>query len=261
MSTYIVASIIILLSALACYALISQAIEKRRIQKQRILMTLQAKHRNFVHMISGIPQNFLPIDLITLIYRALIHTCEQLNRIEPNNIRYQNEISLYSSQLSTLNKNNASQSALLENPEQMKEVRQHLQELQRFVLQQEALKTINKLQAKSYLDQIKGLSLQMVVDTYAYHTKQAQQEGKTRLAIHYLTLTKKLLTSENTTHHFDKQIAQLNITLAKLEEKALASDESKLGTDSVADQAAKEWDSFNKKEQENADWKKKQIYD
>ncbi|MES2674828.1 MAG: hypothetical protein V4660_11360 [Pseudomonadota bacterium] len=260
MSTYIVASIIILLSALACYALISQAVEKRRIQKQRILMTLQAKHRNFVHMISGIPQNFLPNDLVTLIYRALIHTCEQLNRVEPNNLRYQNEISLYSSQLSALNKN-TTQSALIENPEQMKEVRQHLQELQRFVLQQEALKTINNVQAKSYLEQIKALSLQMVVDTYAFHTKQAQQEGKTRLAIHYLTLTKKLLTTENTTHHFDKQIAQLNTTIAKLEEKALENNEAKLAADSSTDQTNKEWDTFNKKEQQNADWKKKQIYD
>ena len=261
MPTYIVASIIILLSALACYAFISQAIEKRRIQKQRILMTLKTKHRNFVHMIGGIPHNFLPIDLLNLVYRALIHTCEQLARIEPNNIQYQNDISLYSSQLGTLSKNSSTQSFLLEDPQQMKDVRQHLQELQRFVLQLETLKKITKPQAQSYVDQIKRLAIQMTVDTYVYHAKQAQQQEKIRLAIHYLTLAKKLLTTENTTHTFDVQIAQLSTALAKLEENALAGDQSKPGKESIDEQASKEWESFNKKEQATADWKKKQIYD
>lgn len=261
MSIYIVASIIILLSALACYAFISQAIEKRRIQKQRILMTLKTKHRNFVHMVIGIPHNFLPIDLLHLIYRALIHTCEQLVRIEPNNIHYQNDISLYSSKLSTPNKHNLAKSVLLEDAQQMKDVRQHLQELQRFVLQQERLKTINKLQASSYSDQIKGVGLQMTVDTYVYQAKQAQQQEKNRLAIHYLTLAKKLLTAENTTHTFDKQITQITTALIKLEETTIASDESKSAKEVPNDQASKEWDSCNKKEQQSADWKKKQIYD
>ncbi len=261
MSTYIVASIIILLSALACYAFISQAIEKKRVQKQRILMTLKTKHRNFVHMLNGFPQNFLPVDLLSLIYRALINTCEQLNRIEPNNTRLQDEILLYSNQLNALVKNNTTQSALLEDPQQMKDIRQHLQELQRFVQQLEALKTIHKVQAKAYLEQIKQLALKMAVDTYTYHAKQAQQNGKTRLAIHYLTLAKKLLTAENITHAFDKQIAQLTTVLVQLEEKAQSNDESKNTAAPQNNQASKEWDNFNKTEQDSTDWKKKQIYD
>jgi hypothetical protein len=262
MSIYIIASIIILLSALACYAFISQAIEKKRIQKQRLLMTLTTKHRNFMHMLNGFPPNFLTTELLSLIYRALINTCEQLSKIEPNNSRYQNEMALFDNQLSTLAQNNNVQSVQLDDPQQMKDIRQHLQELQHFVLQQQALKTINKKATNTYLDQIKRLAIQMTVDSYIFSAKQAQQNGKIRLAIHYFTLAKKQLAAENSTHNYDKQIIQMDTLLSKLEEKAAIATEVNSPSESPKkDDASKEWDTFNKKEKDDKEWKKKQVYD
>jgi len=258
MSISIVAIIIILLCALACYAFISQYIEKKRAQKQRVLMALKTKHRNFVYMLNGFPPHFLTGELIGLIYRALIDTCEQLHQIEPNEIRHQDEITLYTNQLAEVSKNNSAQRMRIENPHQMKEIRQHLQELQRFVIQQEAVKTVNKVQFASYIDQIKRLNLQMVVDVYIYQAKQAQQSGKLRLAIHFFGLARKMLSTENAAHNYDKQIIQLDEIISKLDEKAQIQGMPKEETSGADENTTKEWGNYAPADE---NWKKKQIYD
>jgi hypothetical protein len=192
MSIFIVVTIIVLLFALAGYAFISQSIEKKRVQRQRILMALKTKHRNLIYLINGFPPNFLTVDLLGLIYRAVIETSEQLSKIEPKEQRHLEDITLYTNHLGALPKNSPAQRPRIENPQVMKEIRQHLQEVQHFLVQQEAAKLINKVQLGAYIDQIKRLSLQMSVDAYLYYAKQAQQAGKLRLAIHYFMLAKKL---------------------------------------------------------------------
>lgn len=253
------AAIVILLSALACYAFISQSIEKKAVQRQRILMTLKTKQRNLVHLINGFPPNFLTADLLSLIYRALIDTCEQLSKIEPKDPRHLDDITLYTNQLGSLPKANSAQRPRVDNPQQMKEIRQHLQELQHFLAQQEALKIINKVQLGAYTDQVKRLSLQMAVDAYLYHAKLAQQAGKLRLAAHYFTLAKKLLIAENTTRAYDKQIAQLDDITAKLEEKARLNNEAPAEPEAMKDPTTQKKEVIASVDMDN--WKKKQIYD
>jgi len=259
MSTFIVAIIIVLLIALAAYAFISQSIEKKRVQRQRILMALKTKHRNFVHMINGFPPNFLTADLLGLIYRALIDTCEQLSKIEPKEQHHVDDITLYTNQLGALPKTNPAQRPRIENPQIMKDIRQHLHELQHFLAQQEASKIINKVQFSAYIDQLKRLALQMSVDAHLYHAKQAQQAGKLRLAIHYFNLAKKMLTTENANRAYDKQIAQLASIVTKLEEKAQLSGEANdTSQDAQQPDSTKEWENFTPP---TDDWKKKQMYD
>lgn len=259
MSIFIVVIIVVLLIALAAYAFISQSIEKKRVQRQRILMALKTKQRNFVHLINGFPPNFLTADLLGLIYRALIDTCEQLSKIEPKEQRHLDDITLYTNQLDALPKSNPAQRPRIENPQVMKDIKQHLHELQNFLIQQEAAKIINKVQFGAYIDQIKRLSLQMSVDAHLYHAKQAQQAGKLRLAIHYFSLAKKMLTTENASRTYDKQIGQLESIVNKLEEKAQISGEPKEAVqDSQQTETAKEWEKFTPPTDE---WKKKQVYD
>lgn len=260
MPIYIVVIIIALLSALACYAYISQSIEKRRVQKQRILMTLKTKHRNFVHLINGFPPHFLTNDLSGLMYRSLINTCEQLSIVEPKDPRHLDDVTLYTNQLDILSKNNTAQRARVDNPQIMKDLKQHLQELQHFLVQQEALKVISKVQFVAYIDQIKRLALQMSVDAYLHQAKQAQQIGKLRLAIHFFKLAKKLLSAENSARTYDKQIVQLDGIVEKLEAKANLNGEAHEAPQAAKlnDSAAKEWDSFAPPDDK---WKKKRIYD
>lgn len=267
MSIYIVSSIILLLVLLAAYALISQAIERRRVHRQRLLTALKVRQRNFRHMLTGFPPHFLSSDLMAVVYRALIDTCEQLHKLEPSDATHAADLQLLSDQLNAIKQSANTQRVRLENPEQIKEVRQHLQELYRFVAQQEALKALTKVQAAAFMDQIKRLALQSSVDGHVAQAKKAQQLGKPRLAIHYYGLARKLLLPENANHAYDKQIAQLSGLITKLEQHATHSATAEVdgeGTESAAEDTSKpstslnkEWEKFGDEDQ----WKKKQLYD
>jgi hypothetical protein len=263
MSIKIVIAIIVLLCALACYSFISQTIEKKRIQKQRLLMALKTKYRNSIHLMSGFPPQFLTNDLMSLIYRNLLETCTQLSRIEPQETQHHENITLYSRQLETLSTATSTVKVSINDPQQMKEIRQHLLELQQFLLQQTHLKIINKTQADAYAEQIKRLALHISVEENVYQAKQAKQNGKHRLAIHYFTLAKKLFMAENRTHSFDSQINQLDAVINKLEEQDLATQANPVENETTKkDVTNKEWDSFSKEDKEEKEnWKKKQVYD
>jgi len=264
MSIYVIAGVLLLLVCLAAYTFLSHSIEKRRIQRQRLITALRARRNSFRDLATGFPSGFLSNDLTTLLYRALIDGCEQLSRLEPKDPSHTEQLNLYTSLLAA-QKETTQQRARLENPEQIKEARALLQELYKFVIQQSSLNLINSVQTEAYTDQIKRLVLQITVDGHVINARQSQQVGKTRLAIHHYTLARKLLLSENASHGFDKQIAQLDAVITKLEEKAIQNGETVPSADSsdkhgepspVA--SSKEWEQF---EQNNAQWKKKNIYD
>lgn len=267
MSIYIVSSIILLLVLLAAYALISQAIERRRVHQKRLLTALKVRQRNFRHMLTGFPPHFLSSDLTAVVYRALIDTCEQLNKLEPHDATHAADLQLLTDQLNAIKQTANTQRVRLENPEQIKEIRQHLQELYRFVAQQEALKALTKVQAAAFTDQIKRLALQSSVDGHIAQAKKAQQLGKPRLAVHYYGLARKLLLPENANHAYDKQIAQLSALIDKLEQKATqqttadVNSEEKMSAEEDPNKAPtslnKEWDKFGDEDE----WKKKQLYD
>lgn len=223
-------------------------------------MALKTKQRNLIHMLGGFPAGFLSPELMGVVYRALIDTVEQLAKIEPNDGRHRDDITLYSNQLAALPKqNSAAPRPRLDNPQQMKDVKNHLKDLETFITQQEQAKAISKVQSDSFIDQLKRLSLQMGVDAYLYHAKVAQQAGKWRLAIHYFGLAKKMLVSENASRAFDKQITQISSVIVKLEEKAQITPESEqIKSNDPSAQTAKEWEKFGTPDDA---WKKKNIYD
>src|SRR5690606_20900104 len=129
MSIYIISAILALLVLLVSYVFISNTLEKRRVQRQRLVTALKIRERNFRYMISGFPPHFLSADLNSLVYRALIETCEQLAKLEPRESSHQTDAALFSSQLTAIKHTQPDQRVRLENPTQVKEIRQHLQEL------------------------------------------------------------------------------------------------------------------------------------
>lgn len=262
MSMYVIAGILVLLVSLAGYTFLSHSIEKRRIRRQRLVTALRARRNSFRDLATGFPAAFLSGDLTALLYRALIDACEQLSRLEPKDPTHLEQLNLYTNLLAAQKENAPQQRAHLENPEQIKEARGLLQELYKFVVQQGALKLINPVQTEAYTDQIKRLVLQMTVDGHIFNARQAQQIGKTRLAIHHYTLARKLLLSENASHGFTKQIAQLDNVIAALEEKIVPANEAPTEHPEKSTEpdplASKEWEHFSK---DNEEWKKKQVYD
>jgi hypothetical protein len=257
MALYIIFGTVALLIILVCYAFISHGVEKRRVQRQRLITALKVRDHNFRYLATGLPPHFLPADLNTLVYRALIDTCEQLAKLDPKDPSHQADAILFSSQLAAA-KPMPEGRVRLENPAKIKEVRQYLQELVRFISQQEALKHIKPVQAAVYHDQVKRLALQISIDSYMLQAKYAQQQKKPRLAIHFYTLARKLLTTENVSHRYDKQIAHLQATINKLEEAVAnqAQADTNAEVDTQPGLASKEWEHFGEEE-----WKKKQDYD
>lgn len=266
MSAYIIAAIFLLLVLLAGYLFLSHSIEKRRIQRQRLITALRARRNSFRDLATGFPAGFLSNDLTALLYRALIDCCEHLVRLEPGDHTHAEQLTLYTNLLSSLKENTQQARVRLDNPQQIKEAHTLLQELYKFVMQQSSLKQINQVQTDAYTDQINRMLLQMTVDGHVFNARQAQQVGKVKLAIHFYQLGRKALTAENTSHTFDKQIAQLDAVIAKLNEKAttgasepIVSPEGPVTTPTASTpDTSKEWKQFD---EENAKWKKKQIYD
>lgn len=268
MSVYVIAIIFLSLILLAGYLFLSHSIEKRRAQRQRLITALRARRNSFRDLATGFPTGFLSTDLIALLYRALIDCCEQLSRLEPKDPTHAEQLSLYTNLLAAQKENGQQAKVRLDNPQQIKEAHHLLQELHKFVMQQSSLKLINQVQTDAYIDQINRLVLQMAVDGHVFNARQSQQVGKIRLAVHYYTLARKALAAENSGHSFDKQIAQLDSVIAKLQEKADATPDTE-GTETPAaaaknnaaaadGSASKEWKQFD---EENDKWKKKQIYD
>jgi len=254
MPIYVIVMIIVFLSALAGYALVSQSIEKHRAKKQRALMILKTRHRNLMRMISSFPQHFLPDDLINMTYRAAVDICEQLHELEPDNSKYPAEVIEFNSLIKETAETEApAKKVTISNPQQIKEIRLRLEDLHEFVVQQQTLTLINFAQAEVYKEQIKQLEVQMAVDETPNQAKLAQEGGKLRLAIHYFTLAKKQFVSENANQTFDKQIAQVDAAINKIEAEIAASDDGA----PMSEAASKEWDNFNKQDD---GWQKKQNY-
>lgn len=266
MSAYLIPAIFLVLIIVAGYLFLSHSIEKRRIQRQRLITAMRARRNSFRDLATGFPAGFLSNDLVGLLYRALIDSCEQLTQLEPNDHTHAEQLTLYTNLLSSLKENTQQARVRLDNPQQIKEAHGLLQELYKFVMQQSALKQINQVQTDAYTDQINRMLLQMTVDGHVFNARQAQQVGKVKLAIHFYQLGRKALAAENASHTFDKQIAQLDSVVAKLQEKldeasnakATTPDEGQATAANSAPADNKEWKQFD---EENAKWKKKQIYD
>ena len=261
-SIYITTMIIALIATLVCYAFIAQSLEKKRKQKQRLLAALKARSRNFKYIISGFPTDFLPKELNILVYRSLVEACEQLSQIDCNDASHLQDLQLYSGQLEELKrKNKPNKQVKINNPQQIKDVKRALEELNKFIIQQEARGNIDQNQLKIYNHLIKKLVLQISVDSYLINAKQSHKAGKLRLAVHYYILAHKLLGRENPDGSFNKQIQQLADMIKKLQEQLHKDEPEYQETEEQAAlkaEASSEWNSLDKKDD---DWKKKNVYD
>ena len=249
MSSLMIASIIFaLLVVLVGYAFISQTLEKRRQRRQRLLTALKHRQRNFKFMLSSFPPGFLTKDLSLVVYRALLDACEHLSHLEPKE----------PAEMEALKHQTAPKKGRLERPEQAGEIKQQLQDLYRFIVQQTERGNIGRTQAQTYTDQIKRLAVQASVDAHTVNARQAQAAGKPRLAVHFYTLARKELTKDGGNQIYAKQIAQLSKMINKLQEQVALEPDAPEQKTGPAPEEQKEWEQFD---QEEEGWKKKQIYD
>ncbi len=263
-SVIAISAVIVLLAAMVCYALVVQTLNKKRQQKQLLLTALKTRQRNFKFMLSAFPKGFLTQDLILLIYRCLVDVYEQLAQLVPEDGQYLEELKLYRGQMEEAKNNpQGNKRVTFDSPQIATDTRKYLEELYKVLHQLYRKGSITKNHLDAYSAQIKALVLQLSVDTYVLHAKQASQGGKARMAVHYYGLAKKLLIRENAQKNYQQQIEQLDTVINSLNEQLKISVESQDGEakhlqDKIVDKNSKDWDEFNK---EDESWKKRKIYD
>lgn len=259
-STLVIAGIVIILVALTVYAFLSQTISEKRKQKERLLSALNQRARNFKTLINGFPAGYLSKDLTLLVYQCLADVTEQLSKLDNKNTGSVEELAHYRAQMEKLKRQQGEPAAVsLQTPQQVKEVKALLQDLNNFIGQQLKKGSINAQQFKVYEEQIRQMVVQSAADNYLLSARQAEAGLKARLAAHYYGLAIKLLNKENKGGKFSAQIGTLSEKLSQ-QEALVKEQEPEYAEATTAHEATdnKEWEQFS---QPDDDWKKKTIYD
>lgn len=251
-SVLVIAALIILATALVCYVFISQHIAKKKKQQARIMKALKQRQQLFKLLVTELPTGYLPFELAHYVYRVLLNTCEQLAKLAPAD-GYDEEFQIFNKQLETLPK----QGQKVKLPaNKINEANTLLRELGQHITAQVQTGSLTPTAAKGLMQHLRKLLLQSAVDTYTRQAKQAKEEGKLRLAIHYYTLARKLLIKENSRQVYQKQIDQLSEIIAKYEQEYAEQNQQQKARQNDEGELQK-----SLSELEDDSWKKKQLYD
>ncbi|VUD68965.1 hypothetical protein TDB9533_04328 [Thalassocella blandensis] len=258
----IIIAIVCLLGALVLYAFAMQTIQQKREQRKRLLIALKTRCRTFKFMLNGFPPQFLTKELTLLVQRSMADVCEQLAKLEPSDPTHMQDLQLVSAQMAENQRQTGpSKDVSLETQQQIKDVKIGLEELFHFVDTLEKKQTLPRSHIELYRSQIKHLVLSITVDSYCLHGKQALQSDKTKLAIHYYELALKLLLRENKPSVYETRMQTIREIIEEIRKRLEEEDpQSNLTSQEIAEQEEVQdaWDKFNQKD---TLWKKKNIYD
>jgi len=253
-SVYIASAIIVLLIVMVCYAFMVQTVAKKREQQQRLIYALEQRIKNFRNLLSGFPEGFLPHELNLLVYRHLVDTAQQLTALKPKEKRYIEELGLFSRELSDVQRKPPSQQRVrLESPKQGKEVKHYLTELNKFLHRLHKRGTLSDTELDAHQAQIRQLVLHITVDNYVDHAQSAETAEKPKMALHYYTLARNLLSKEKLSKNYKGQINELDRHIIRLE-GSITPEEN---VTPITEPKKNNWEEFG----DEASWKKKAIYD
>lgn len=251
---YIVAAIIAIVGAVICYLFITQSLEKKRKQRQRLIRALNQRAKVFRYILSGFPPNFLTIELTLLVQRCLTDVLQQLAQLEPKESSHVEELRLVAEMMQkTQQRESDGKRPALQSQAQVKDVKSHLQELYKFLAHLHRRGTISKTEADDFGEQIKQLVLQISIDSYILQAKTAKQADKPKLALHYFILAKKLIEKDDS-GKFQAVLQKLNDIISELETQMEPAPSAAATNDGTEDQA---WQEISNQDA----WKKKNIYD
>ncbi len=259
----VIVFIVVLLGVLVSYAFVQQTVQTKREQRLRLVTALKSRSRTFKFMLNGFPDGFLSKELKLLVQRSLADVSEQLSRLEPKDPQYLQDLQLMNTQMIETQRQAArSQPPILENPQQIKDVRAALEELNKYIYKLEAKQTLPRNQATTMKNQVRSLALQVSVDGHCLNGKQARQAGKVKLAAHYYNLAASLIKRESKSEALKPRLVTIQQTLEALnkrlqEEQDMSplSDKEQAEAENMED----EWDKFSTDKEDI--WKKKNVYD
>jgi hypothetical protein len=257
MSTFAIVGIVATgLFLLVAVAVAMQAMEKSSKEKRRLHSGLTGRARNFQYMLDGFPDGFLNRDLQVLVCKCLLQVYEQLVQFEPKNREHKIKADKIKALLNqVLAKSASNRRVTLTDTTQIQEVQKLLNSLFNFISKMTASKKISNKEGLAYAKQIRRLMVQTSVDALMQAKNQAVDDGKTRLAIHYLQMAIEKMSKENDDGFFTSSISNCNDQINAFNADALKKEED---ATQRKKESAKEWDELNK---DDDSWKKKAIYD
>ncbi len=254
-TTFIVIAIGIGLFILVAVAITIQTIDKNNKEKRRMESALKARSRNFDYMLEGFPEGFLSRDLQVLVCTCLEEVFYQLVQINPNK-EYKNKLARAQERLAECKAKQANATSVtLSDAAQIKEIQKMLGGLYNFISKLAASKRINAKEAMAYGKQVRRLMVQTSTDVLIEPIQEAMQQGKPRLAIHYLHMANEKMKKENDDGFYNDRIAKQTARISELEEQANSLESS---AKERKQEAAAEWDELDKPDDS---WKKKAVYD
>ena len=261
---YIIAGILALISLLVCYIFIRQTIVKKKKEKARLQRALTKRAKFLIQTHESFPHGFLTVDLSILLLRSIVDTFEQLTQLVPDEAQYVEQFKLHTKKMEEAIKTGKEEpnDSIVDNSSQINELRQSLTQLGRFIQSWRQRGNISQKQFGVYKTQIKKLSVQLMVDNYMIIAAQAVENEKLKLGIHYFSLAKNLIIEEGLGNLKRKQLAIIEEQLPTLQ-SALDDETQKRAQETIAQEAEVaesekgQWKDY----EEEADWKKKNLYD
>lgn len=262
---YITIAVIGIVALLVCYVFIKQTISERKQEKERLHRALKKRAKDLIQMLSAFPEHYLPKEIAVFVYRVVVDAYEQLTKLEPSEKAYAEGFKFHTAQMeATARQPENRKLQHLQSAAQINELRQYINILSGFCMKSMKRGQISSKQCAHYKALLKELSIHLACDNYNVCAKQAKDNGKPKLAIHFYELAKNLLLKE-TPADYKSSIQFINEEIPKLQEleRAQLSEKERLLAEKRDEQLNQpspeeaEWDEF----QEEAGWKKKNIYD
>ena len=231
----------------------------RKEEKERLNRAMLKRAKELQQILSVFPDDFIPKEICVFIYRCIIDIYQQLCKLEPKESGHIESLKVHSATLEgVIRQPENKKISNIQNNAQIGELRQYLGVLGRFLQKSAQRKNITAKQFAHYRLLLKGLTVQLAVDTYLISAKQGIDSGKPKLGIHNYELAKQLLTKE-TPNGYKEQIAKITSLLAPLMQAQEAeAPQSNAGANQGGEkEGGGEWSQF----EEDSGWKKKNVYD
>lgn len=254
---YIAAVAVIACVALLLYGLISQSIEQKRREANRLIGAI-GRHINLLQELHhGLPKGLLSPALYQFLLTELIHSHQQLLKLKPKHPHYVHALDILNQELQQ-RKETPAEKLQLSSVKEIKLSKVKLTGIGKVLASALKRQKITAISGKALETERQSALQQVNLHSYQYAAKAAIQAGKLPVAIHYYQQAKKSLMAIKTPQA-QQQIAQLDKGIQSLNKKMAAQDASQNNEDQNTQ--AQSQQPIQQSDEELSIWHKKQVYD
>lgn len=230
----------------------SQALERARLERARALAELQARWRHCNSINTGLPRQFMSVELKKLLLKVEISLLERLVKLEPGNARHGVALTDVRQLLSKDEPAIANPAVSITNDAAAKAVRRQLADLLQLLDQARADGLLDNAAFLRWSQQIRAHQAETTLNMYRTLAEHAMREGKPRVAKLQYERAVAYLTKHPGSAQAD-QMAVFRQLLIQAEQTAVKMEQGAPGT--VLSEGVQAL------EEDDQAWRKKALYD